>query len=105
MKCPSCGAESRVLATRTGEHNTLTRHRECDNLHRFKTREVIAELMDLRESKKYLAAASSRAGLAKRNGKILRDIRPATEVAKDYGITEARVRQIRAELKNKYNAQ
>lgn len=68
-------------------------------MHRFKTREVIAELMDLREARTYLAAAGTRAGMAKRNGKILRDIRSATEVARDYGITEARVRQIRAALK------
>lgn len=38
MKCPHCNARSRVLATR----NLTERRRECENGHRFSTREVVA---------------------------------------------------------------
>lgn len=40
MKCPHCGAWTRVLSTREG----TTRRRECANKHRFTTKEqVVAE--------------------------------------------------------------
>lgn len=38
MKCPTCNAHSRVLATR-GDR----RQRECANMHRFYTEERIVE--------------------------------------------------------------
>ena len=36
MKCPTCGAWTRVLETRQG----VNRRRECANGHRFSTQEV-----------------------------------------------------------------
>lgn len=41
MKCPICGAASRVLETRTTDTHATRRTRECDNLHRFETFEIV----------------------------------------------------------------
>lgn len=41
MKCPICAAASRVLETRTTDTHATRRTRECDNLHRFETFEVV----------------------------------------------------------------
>lgn len=38
--CPRCGAPSHVLEMHEDINNTVRRHRECDNLHRFLTYEV-----------------------------------------------------------------
>lgn len=41
MKCPICAAATRVLETRTTDTHATRRTRECDNLHRFITFEVV----------------------------------------------------------------
>lgn len=43
MKCPECGAWTRVLDTRETPDGTRRRH-ECANLHRFTTVESVVEL-------------------------------------------------------------
>lgn len=40
MKCPRCGAESRVLETRIHRDVLSRRGRECSNKHRFATVEM-----------------------------------------------------------------
>lgn len=40
MKCPRCGAATRVAETRTALHLTTRRVRVCANAHRFTTIEV-----------------------------------------------------------------
>lgn len=40
MKCPRCGADTRVLSTRVLSTRGEVRRRECFNLHRFTTEEV-----------------------------------------------------------------
>jgi transcriptional regulator NrdR family protein len=97
MKCPRCGAQSDVLDTRPGPHHTTRRRRECHNDHRFVTLEVLPPATNQRD----LAAAARAAMVAAqrwlRDMRIRRDTRPATIVAREHDLTEARVRQIRAE--------
>jgi transcriptional regulator NrdR family protein len=48
MKCPKCGTWSIVLSTRSTQKNTCTRRRECANMHRFTTTELLK--LDLKEN-------------------------------------------------------
>ena len=42
MNCPKCGAASRVLETRAGDHLTTKRRRQCEACaHRFGTVEIL----------------------------------------------------------------
>lgn len=43
MKCPTCNAVTRILETRQTNPGVL-RRRECFNLHRFSTVEVVASV-------------------------------------------------------------
>lgn len=44
IKCPKCGAWTIVLESRPDEQdNIIYRHRECGNLHRFHSKEVLHE--------------------------------------------------------------
>lgn len=78
MKCPVCGVWSSVLQTRSS-----VRRRECANGHRFNTVE------------KTIGTLARRQDWA-RNLKIINDPRGASAVGRDYGISEARVREIRS---------
>ena len=41
MKCPICGAWTRVKETRVASNNSRKRRIECGNLHRFSTLEIV----------------------------------------------------------------
>lgn len=100
MICPHCGAPSAVVTTspREEEYRTLFARR-CDNGHRFSTAEVpLTLLADKRETACALRNIERRVALYNRNMAIAQDTRLAKVVAADYGITDARVRQIRASL-------
>lgn len=43
MKCPTCGAWTEVLETRTRQDGTVRRRYKCANLHRFSTEEHICD--------------------------------------------------------------
>lgn len=77
MKCPLCGTWTHVLETREGNR----RRRECANHHRFWTLERATEGIRLQEWA--------------RNQKIIADPRGNSVIARAYGISEARVRQIK----------
>lgn len=91
MKCPVCGAWSSVLATR-GAH----RRRECANGHRFTSIEVVPSVVHAKDYRAYVRGVAERAKTWPRDRRILEDSRSSTVVAREYGITPARVRQIRA---------
>lgn len=100
MMCPHCGAPSAVVTTslREHEHRTLFA-RVCDNGHRFSTAEVpLTLLADKRETECALRNIERRVALYNRNMAIAKDGRLAKVVAAEYGITDTRVRQIRASL-------
>lgn len=69
MKCPQCGAWSRVLETRTD-----IRVRECANEHRWRTREV-------------LVVALEKPDLQARNAAIRADARRIKVIAAAYGLS------------------
>jgi ribosomal protein L44E len=96
MKCPVCGELSRVVEVATGAYeNKFTR--QCDNGHVFSTVEVHkTQLADAREMACAIRRIKRRVDLYARNNKIIQDKRSNKEIAKDYGLTESRVRQIRA---------
>jgi hypothetical protein len=97
MKCPRCGAASDVLETRPGEHLTTKRRRECFNGHRFLTLEVLPPATNRRDLAAAAQAAMAAARRWTRDLRVRKDPRPSTHVARELGITDARVRQIRAE--------
>lgn len=100
MKCPKCGAASSVKATRAYQTTMLRRSRQCFNGHAFPTIEVYPGNVDRREAAATQRGIAARKQVAKRRSVIAASPHlTATQLAADLGCTEARVRQIRSELK------
>lgn len=97
MKCPRCGAVSSVLDTRTGQHGQTIRRRQCFNMHKFSTWEVLPETFNRRDLAAGLRTSLTRVTTWARNAAIRRSTLPNTKIAAKHGITEARVRQIKKE--------
>lgn len=98
MNCPICGADSVVVGVvdKPAEHRIVF-HRECDNAHRFTTTEAHpSQLADRRELECATRRIRKRIALFNRNLSIIEDDRPLKEIAVEHGLTETRVRQIRA---------
>lgn len=91
MKCPTCGAWSSVLETRG-----VTRRRECANGHRFSTIEVPPGVVNKKDYRAFRRGAALRTRNWARDQRICADPRGSTTIARELGISEARVRQIRA---------
>jgi hypothetical protein len=98
MNCPICGAPSDVLAfRRIDEEHRTDYFRSCDRGHKFQTSEVHPpQLADKRELECATRNIARRIARFKRDLAIAEDQRPARVVAAEYGLTDARVRQIRA---------
>lgn len=96
MKCPICGTPSRVLETRATDTHATRRTRECDNLHRFPTFEVVAGAINPG------AMARAQRGIDNAQRRWLRDraIRLSTEpqavVAARHGVSPSRVSAVRS---------
>lgn len=99
MKCPTCGAWSSVLATRE-----ISRRRECANGHRFSSVEVPAFVVNQKDYRAFQRGARLRARNWARDQRVLSDPRGSTTLARELGITEARVRQIRAKARQEVAA-
>lgn len=96
MKCPNCGADSNVLATRAYKDVMLRRSRRCFNEHTFHTYEVYAGNLDRRTLAGTRRGVQAREMANRRHNTVLRHPEmSATELAQQLGITEARVRQYR----------
>lgn len=77
MKCPHCGADSRVLETRESNHFTLSRRRECERCReRFTTVEVHQVVYTTAKPRAKVYAATIRSRLAL----VARDIEIAQRV-------------------------
>lgn len=97
MKCPKCGADSHVAATRKYKDVLLRRNRTCFNEHTFATYEVFAGNLDRRTIADTRRGVEAGTKAWKRKQAVLRQPETsATELAAQLGITEARVRQLRA---------
>lgn len=98
MNCIHCGAFSLVKETRDHEHGLTRRRRECANGHRFNTYEVYEPTV--RAAERDLAATARRAQAAARrwarDRKIILSRASPQALAAEHGLTDARVRQIRA---------
>lgn len=95
MKCPICGAVTRVLETRATDTHATRRQRECDNLHRFATFEVVGPAVNpgsLRRAESTVRANQAR---WQRDRAIRLDPRPPEIVGAEFGLSPARVRDIR----------
>ena len=103
MKCPTCGADSDVTGVaRNFKEHYITYHRVCDVGHRFQTVEVHpSQLADGREMTSAIRNIDKRIARYKRDVQIALDPRTSKEVAADYDLTDARVRQIRASFPNR----
>ena len=99
MKCQRCAADSEVLETRTSGP-WVRRTRLCFNGHKFVTYEVYSGNIDKRtrdatvRGLKSVSLANQRR-IRVKNGAA----KTASQLARELGVTEARVRQIRKELK------
>jgi hypothetical protein len=100
MKCSTCGADSEVVGVANNpQDHRVTYMRVCDLGHRFQTVEVYpTQLADARDMACAIRNVNRRIAHFKRNIAIARDTRSTKDVAADYGLTDARVRQIRASL-------
>lgn len=99
MKCQRCAADSEVLETRTSGP-WVRRTRLCFNGHKFVTYEVYRGNIDMRTRGPTERGLNERSMAAARKWRIEHNPQmTATELARELGITEARVRQIRKELK------
>lgn len=98
MNCPICGAPSDVLGFQRLEQEHRTDYaRVCDRGHKFQTSEVHApQLADRRELECAVRNITRRIARFKRDLAIAEDERPARVVAAEHGLTDTRVRQIRA---------
>lgn len=75
MICPHCGAEkTAVIETRRGAFNTTIRRRECENGHRFGTREIHEPVFcsAKQRAKAFAATVASRIRLRLRDIEIAR---------------------------------
>lgn len=95
MDCPRCGAESHVLHTDKTPAG-VSRRRECLNLHRFTTYEVMPGVLDKRQLARAERGFLKRAEAWRRDQAVLTSEDSASALARRLGITEARVRQLRA---------
>jgi hypothetical protein len=98
MKCPRCGAPSDVVETRAWRELFNRRRRRCFNGHTFESYEVTAGVLDRRAVTTVLRGLQARRRADQRRRLVLANPdMPASAAARQLGITEARVRQIRAE--------
>lgn len=112
MKCPECGTEkSSVLETRRGAFNTTTRRRECENGHRFGTREIHEPVFCSAKprAKAFAATVASRVRLRLRDIEIARQSHIGWQaLAQKHGLERSTVflaaRRGRAILKSEANA-
>jgi hypothetical protein len=100
MNCNICGAHSVELhRTYSSNIHQMRIARECTNGHSFFTVEVYpSQLADAREMACAVRSTNRRIELYKRDLLISLDKRSNKEVAASYGLTVARVRQIRSTL-------
>ena len=94
MKCPTCGAVTHVLETRLTDTHATRRTRECDNLHRFVTLEVVEPAVNpgaLVRAEKTVQANRARWA---RDRSIRLDKRSVAEVAATHGLSVKRTQDI-----------
>ena len=100
MKCAHCGSESYVTArTVVPETHGVVFSRVCDRGHKFTTVEVYpSQLADAREMSCAVRNITRRIYRFQRDMAIAQDPRPVKDVAEEFNLTDARVRQIRASM-------
>lgn len=98
MKCPICGEPSDVLHVEPVDlEYRVDRSRQCEHGHKFRTTEVhLSQLADRREFYCAIRNIARRIARHQRDIAIAEDTRPVKVVAAEHGLTDARVRQIRA---------
>lgn len=99
MKCPKCGADSSVLATRAFRTVMLKRSRRCFNEHRFESVELPVGALWHQK----LAAIENGVAIRAKAQKLKHAVLSSPDqsnvaLADRLGCTEARVRQIRQEV-------
>ena len=98
MRCNKCAAESEVLETRKSAP-WVRRTRLCFNGHKFVTHEVYTGNID-RGTRDATVRGLQMMSLANQRKIRVKNgaAKTATQLAKELGVTEARVRQMRKEL-------
>ena len=97
MKCLKCGAATSVTQTRLHMGVFARRSRLCFNNHRSVTYEVPAGALDKRQLSSILIGKAARSLAERRKQTVLRQpAKSAAALSAELGISDARVRQIRA---------
>ena len=105
MKCPRCGADTKVYDTRPHLVIFVQRRHECFNGHRFVTYEVFAGNLQRQKLKATVNGLAIRMRAEKIRAAVRADENRRSNVVlgKALGISDARVSQIRAKQKRAAN--
>lgn len=95
MKCTTCDEPAGMVLVREEPDQTLTRLYRCTYGHTTHTREVPAVAVGIRELQAAARAAVRRKALWWRNQEIVASTESAAVLRVRYGVTDARIRQIR----------
>ena len=103
MMCPICGAASDVqVHLPRPTQLSVEFHRVCKRGHKFVTVEVYpTQLADAREMRCAVRNIQRRVYRFQRDAEIAADNLPVRDIAEDYNLTDARVRQIRAAMRDR----
>lgn len=94
MNCPTCGAASSVLDTRSGRLGTTRRRRECMNLHQFTSVEIPAAAYGSVKQRLLTLAGTTtrRVALFRRDRLIARELHHGWRpLAERYGLSKGAV--------------
>jgi transcriptional regulator NrdR family protein len=97
MKCPLCNAATRVLEVRARDDGSIRRTRECFNLHRYTTEEVLYMPKTGRVPMNGRAWRARALDLDARDAKITADMKaglPTALVAETYGVSARTVKRV-----------
>lgn len=95
MKCPICAAPTRVLETRNTDTHATRRTRECDNLHRFATMEVVEPAVNSGALARAERTVLARQARWARDRKLRMASGTAAQAGAAVGLSAARVKDIR----------
>lgn len=100
MKCSTCGSDSDIVGRVVmPERHQILFQRLCTRGHRFMTAEVYpSQLADAREMSCAVRNITRRIQRFQRDMAIAADPRSIKEIAEEFNLTAARVRQIRASM-------
>lgn len=94
MKCPTCGADTRVLETRATNTHATRRTRECFNNHRFTTLEAVESAVQPSALARREQTIRNRHAREARDRAIRRSNLPARTLTAQYNLSLRSIQRI-----------